>query len=133
MLPLGEKEANGLREISRFGLPDQQFNGCGRGPGTRVHKGDLDFTARECLVEDRQITDDHGQKSEAEARFDDGKNASPYAMRDQISEAEGKKSGTAEIEIPAEAAAAAVRAGNGGAEAPLHESEAEHHRESPND
>src|SRR5579864_4469900 len=77
-----------LRAVNRA---RQQFGGARRGAGAGIKQRNLDLTARERVVDRRQISDDDTEKRKPHARLDDGECARKGRDRSQVSIAEGEK------------------------------------------
>ena len=69
-LPLAQEVVQTFH-VARFAMSAQQFTRGWRRTGARIEHRDVDFTSRESLIENRQITDDHGKEAEANAGLDD--------------------------------------------------------------
>ncbi len=62
-------------ESPRAGMPAQEFRGARGRAGARVQQNDIHLPPRESLVNHGQITQHQREKAEAQAAFDDGKEA----------------------------------------------------------
>ena len=64
----------------------------------RVEQHDADFTARERLVEHRQIADHDREEHESDARFHDSQGARQRRRRDDVAEAQREEGRPAHVE-----------------------------------
>src|SRR5580658_10348045 len=96
VLPIAEKDQQRVQAM-RPGMAEQQLHGGGRRAGAGIKQNDGNFAFRESLIDDRQITDDHREKTEAEAALKDGKDALGGSVRSDVAEAQREKCGAAEI------------------------------------
>src|SRR5258708_17896758 len=109
----------------------KQFAGRGRRAGAGIEQGDIHLALGERAVDERQVTNDGGKKTETKPCFGYDQGASQAGARNDVAKAESEEGRAAEIDIRLEAGLAA-RHHHGGPGAILHEAEAKHETNSPN-
>src|SRR5271155_5458766 len=82
----------------RAGVAEKEFGSGGRRAGAGIEQHDGDFAFGEGLIDDRQITDDQREESEAEAAFKDGEDALGGSVGSDVAEAQSEECGATEIE-----------------------------------
>ena len=102
-LPIVQELLQRLHAI-RLGVAAEQFAGRGRRAGPRVEQDDIDFAAREGLIDHRQVAEHEREKAEAEAAFDHSEEPPGGSVRDDVAQAEREERRPAEIEARFEVA-----------------------------
>src|SRR5216683_484349 len=129
-LPIFEEDAERVQPLG-VGMAKQQFAGGWRCAGAGIEKGDIDLALGERAVDERQVANDCGKKTETEAGFQNDQRAGQAGTRNDVAQDEGEKSRPAEINIR-QKTGLATRHYHGGAGTILHEAETEHEANGPN-
>src|SRR5215470_647189 len=85
-----------------IGVTQEELSSRGRCAGARIEQHNFGFTFAEGAVDERQVADDRGEKSEAKARFNHNQKAGKSRARHHVAEAESEKRGAAEIQVGVE-------------------------------
>src|SRR5205814_1211541 len=86
-LPIFEENAEGLLAVE-VAVAAKQFSGGGRRAGARIEQGDIHFPLGERAIDERQIANDGGKKSETKTGFGDHQRAGQAGTRNDVARSE---------------------------------------------
>src|SRR6266436_2909739 len=116
---------HGIREMALH-----QLGGGGGRAGTGIEERDIHLALGKRAVDEWQIADDGGEKSEAKTCFGDDQGASQTRAGNDVAETEGEKSRAAKVDIGQETSLVAG-CYYGGPGAILHQAKAQHQANGP--